>query len=167
MVHFISIVFSLLILMLSPMPSAALDFPRGPVVLTFSGLITRSNLTGQAVLDTTILKSLPQKEILTDTPWTEGPVKFEGPLLRDVLALVGADGEVLKAKAINDYFVDIPASDAFDYDVILAMRMNESDMTIRSKGPLWLIYPWSDNDTLRSETYYSRSIWQLMSIDVQ
>lgn len=167
MIHSRAVLFFFIFLLLYPLSTVALDFPRGPVILTIQGSITRSNLTGEAVLDATMLKSLPQKQVLTVTPWTEGAVKFEGPLLRDVLTLVGAEGEVLKARAINDYFVDIPASDAFDYDVILAMRMNDNDMTIRSKGPLWVIYPWSSNDALRSETYYSRSIWQLVSIEVQ
>lgn len=148
-------------------PSLALDFPRGPVILTVSGLIGRSNKAGQAILDAAALRSLPQTVIRTNTPWTEGMIDFEGPLLRDVLKLVGAEGDVLRAKAINDYYVEIPLSDALRYDVILAMRMNGREMTVRSKGPLWVIYPWNSATELRSETYYSRSIWQLMSLDIQ
>ncbi len=162
----IAIVLFLSITMLAP-SAIALDFPRGPVILTLSGMINRTNAAGNAVLDAAVLKSLPQITIVTDTPWTEGQIRFEGPLLRDVLELVGADGKSLRAIAINDYFVEIPATDAEMYDVILAMRLNDSDLNVRSKGPLWVIYPWKDNENLRSETYYSRSIWQLMRIDVQ
>ncbi len=163
---FIAIVLFLSITMLAP-SATALDFPRGPVILTLSGMINRTNAAGNAVLDAAVLKSLPQITIVTDTPWTEGQIRFEGPLLRDVLELVGAEGKSLKAIAINDYFVEIPATDAEMYDVILAMRLDDNDLNVRSKGPLWVIYPWKDNENLRSETYYSRSIWQLMRIDVQ
>ena len=163
---FIAIVLFLSITMLAP-SATALDFPRGPVILTLSGMINRTNAAGNAVLDAAVLKSLPQITIITDTPWTEGQIRFEGPLLRDVLELVGAEGKSLKAIAINDYFVEIPATDAEMYDVILAMRLDDNDLNVRSKGPLWVIYPWKDNENLRSETYYSRSIWQLMRIDVQ
>lgn len=157
----------LLSISLSGQPSHALDYPRGPIILTFSGSIERTNAAGNAVLDAAVLKSLPQKKIVTDTPWTEGQVSFEGPLLRDVLRLVGAKGASIRAVAINDYFVEIPTQDVEEYDVILAMRLNENDLNVRSRGPLWVIYPWKDNENLRSETYYSRSIWQLMRIEIQ
>jgi len=160
---FLVILFSLAVVS----PGIALDFPRGPVILTVSGSIRQTNQSGKAVLDAAMLKSLPQQEIVTDTPWTDGQVRFEGPLLRDVLKLVGAQGEMLKTRAINDYFVDIPVSDAEKYDVILAMRLNGNEMTVRSKGPLWVIYPWSSIEELRTATYYSRSIWQLSDIIVR
>lgn len=156
-----------LFLFFDPFDSAALDLPRGPAVLTLSGSIQRTNKDDKAILDAAILRSLPQHKVQTDTPWTEGAVVFEGPLLRDVLDLVGAEGEIIKTTAINDYFVDIPVNDAYRFDIIMAMRMNGKELTIRTKGPLWVIYPWSSNDRLRSETYYSRSIWQLMRIDVR
>ena len=164
--------FTILLVLLVSIPvlsqlTHALDYPRGPIILTFSGSIDRTNAAGNAVLDAAVLKSLPQKKIVTDTPWTEGQMSFEGPLLRDVLRLVGAKGTSLKAVAINDYFVEIPTQDVEQYDVILAMRLNENELNVRSRGPLWVIYPWKDNDNLRSETYYSRSIWQLMRIEIQ
>ncbi len=167
----LTIVLVMLIVLISsallPSNLYALDYPRGPVILTFSGMINRTNAAGNAILDAAVLKSLPQIKVVTDTPWTEGQVSFEGPLLRDVLKLVGAEGTLLRAIAINDYFVEIPTVDADNYNVILAMRLNENDLNVRSKGPLWIIYPWQENENLRSETYYSRSIWQLKQIDVE
>jgi hypothetical protein len=38
-------------------------------------------------------------------------------------------------------------------------------MSIREKGPLWLVYPYDLNKAYQSETIYSRSIWQLVRID--
>jgi len=94
-----------------PVYSFSIDFPRGPIILTLPGAIEQSHYEGKAVLDSSMLRSLPQGLIETDTPWTDGIVSFEGPLFGDVLALGGARGSIEKAKASNDYFVSIPVSD--------------------------------------------------------
>ncbi|MBL4666572.1 MAG: molybdopterin-dependent oxidoreductase, partial [Sneathiella sp.] len=78
-----------------------------------------------------------------------------------------ATGNTLKATAINDYSVDIPVEDIQKHDVIIAYKMNGKFMSIRDKGPLWVIYPWSDTPSLRSELYHSRSIWQLIEISIE
>lgn len=157
----------LLLLFALPATAAlALDPPKGQILLTISGKITALNTGGNALLDSAMLQALPQYKVTGETPWTEGSVVFSGPLLRDVLDLVGENGENLRMTAINDYQVTVPVSDARTYDAILAMSLNGEPLTIRTKGPLWLIYPWGDVDALRTETYYSRSIWQLKTIDV-
>lgn len=145
----------------------ALDPPHGPVLLSISGRIITCNTETSAQFDTAMLQALPQHIVTAETPWTEGQSVFSGPLLRDVLDLAGSRGDNLFLTAINDYQVDVPVSDALTYDVILAMSLNGEPLTIRTRGPLWLIYPWDDVDGLRSETYYARSIWQLKTIEVK
>ena len=49
---------------------------------------------------------------------------------------------------------------------IIAYMMNGEEMSVRNKGPLWLVYPYDLNHEYRSEVIYSRSIWQLDRIDV-
>jgi hypothetical protein len=44
--------------------------------------------------------------------------------------------------------------------------MNGAEMSIRDKGPLWIVYPYDASDDFRSEVVYSRSIWQLDRIEV-
>ncbi len=83
------------------------------------------------------------------------------------MKLVGAKGKVVKAFAINDYSVEIPMADFEDYPVILARRHNGKEMSVREKGPLWVIYPWSDFSELRNEKFFSRSIWQVNKIEVK
>jgi hypothetical protein len=34
-------------------------------------------------------------------------------------------------------------------------------MSLREKGPLWVIYPYDSDPAYRTEETYSRSIWQL------
>lgn len=153
--------------LLLPLLAHPLDFPRGPVLLTISGTIKRTNSGNHAVLDAAILKSLPQHTLRTDTPWTDGITTFEGPLLQDVIKLVGGEGQELLATALNDYVVSIPRSDIENHGVILAMKRNGLELTVRSKGPLWVIYPWKTNEKLRTERYYSRSIWHLSEIEIR
>jgi len=163
--YFIAGIFSLL---LSVSTSSALEPVKGDVVLQVSGNIAVTNTDdGKAVFDRAILMSLPATEIETETPWTDGVVKFEGVLLRDLMELLKATGKSLKATAINDYTVDIPVEDFLKYDVILAYKMNGNLMSVRDKGPLWVIYPWSDNPAIQTEIFHSRSIWQLIKISVK
>jgi hypothetical protein len=141
--------------------AAALAPPTDRVILTVSGHIGQTNQAQEAVFDRAMLESLPQHKIETSTPWTEGTNTFEGPLLKDLLAALDAEGETLDAIALNDYKISIPVKDADDYPVILALKMNGKNLRVRTKGPLWVIYPWSSDPSLDEQTYYSRSIWQL------
>lgn len=149
-------------------PLLALEQPTGRVVLEIKGEISLANDGGEnAVFDRDMLEGLGLTEIVTDTPWTEGLVRFEGVLVRDLLDVVGAEGTSIRAMAINDYAVDIPMADFQKHSVILALKMNGQYMGVREKGPLWVIYPWRDNPALRTEVYHARSIWQLKRIIVE
>lgn len=112
------------------------------------------------------LQALPQHSFRTATPWTSGIDTYTGPLLRDVLKLAQANGQRLKAAALNDYTVEIPLQDALATDVIVAHQVNGKAISVRDKGPLFVIYPFSSRPDLQSTTYYQRSIWQLKSIEV-
>lgn len=113
------------------------------------------------------LESLPQHQFTTMTPWSDKPIHFSGPLLRDVLAMVGAEGHTIRATAINDYRIQIPKEDALRYNVIVATRMNGERMSIRDKGPLFVVYPFDSDSALKQAQYYERSIWQLKSLEVE
>ena len=141
--------------------------PQGRVILTVSGRISHTNDNGVARFDRTMLAAMPATTIETQTPWTDGVTRFEGPLARDLLKRVGARGSRVLATAINDYAVEIPIEDFETYPVILAMKMNGEVLHTRNKGPLWIIYPWSDRPELRSELVYGRSIWQVKELAVK
>ena len=40
-------------------------------------------------------------------------------------------------------------------------------MSVRDKGPLWIVYPYDQNTDYQSEVVFSRSIWQLNRITIQ
>ncbi|MGL6109413.1 MAG: molybdopterin-dependent oxidoreductase [Rubrivivax sp.] len=145
----------------------ALDRPAGPVVLTVTGRVRMPNTGDRAVFDMAMLERLPQQSFVTHTPWYATPRKFTGPLLRDVLAAAGAQGSNLRAIALNDYRVDLPFDDVQRHDVLLARLLDDQPLAVRDKGPLFIIYPFDAKVELRTTVYYSRSAWQLKTIDVQ
>jgi hypothetical protein len=143
-----------------------LGAPSAAVVLTVRGKIQHANRTDGAAFDMAMLEALAQHSFTTKTPWYAQPRKFTGPLLRDVLALVGAHGSTLRLGALNDYRIDVPADDSKRFDVTLARLIDDKTITVREKGPLFMIYPFDSDTALRNALYYSRSVWQLKSIDV-
>jgi hypothetical protein len=114
------------------------------------------------------LLALPQVTIRTRTDYTDGVVEFVGPLARDVVALIetgtATTGHLVAA---NDYAIDIPLSDLADYDVILAMQANGERLTIRDKGPIWVMYPLDDHAELQDPMYNNRLIWQLTVMELR
>ncbi|WP_339635433.1 molybdopterin-dependent oxidoreductase [uncultured Sneathiella sp.] len=105
--------------------------------------------------------------IATTSPWTTGKTRFRGVFLRDILDKVEADGTVLKATAKDGYSVDIPISDATDYDVIIAYKMDGEWLEDDVYAPFWIIYPYDTDEELAQEKYYGRSIWQLTKLTVE
>jgi hypothetical protein len=144
----------------------ALPAPSGAVVLSIGGRIQRANQGERAAFDMTMLEGLAQQTFTTKTPWFKEARKFTGPLLRDVLNLVGAQGTTLRMGALNDYRIDVPSDDARRFDIVLARMIDDKPIAVREKGPLFMIYPFDSDATLRTPLYYSRSVWQLKSIDV-
>jgi hypothetical protein len=145
----------------------ALEPARGKVVLTITGKIAEKNSAAGAQFDMAMLEKLPQQSFTTMTPWDNQPIRFEGPLLRDVLAAAKASGVTIKAAALNDYQSSIPLDDAQKFDVILAHKMNDLDIPVKTKGPLFVVYPYDTKPELRSTVYYERSAWQLKSLAVE
>ncbi len=149
------------------LPAAALQPATGKVVLSIAGNVGEKNSATAALFDMEMLQKLPQHSFTTLTPWDKQPIKFTGPFLRDVLAAVKASGTTIKAMALNDYQTSIPADDAQKFDVILAYKMNDADIPVRTKGPLFIVYPYDTKSELRSTVYYERSAWQLKSMTIE
>jgi hypothetical protein len=145
----------------------ALAPPRGEVVLTVSGAIESTNAPGYADFDITSLEHLGLSRLTTWTPWTKGEIEFEGVLARRLMEAVGAAGTEVGAFALNEYQQTIPISDFASYDVLLAFRMNGRSMRLRDKGPIWIVYPWSDHPELDDFVTRAKSVWQLNALHVQ
>jgi hypothetical protein len=146
--------------------AGTLDRPAGDVILSITGDIENTNVDGTAQFDRAMLDALAGRAASMETPWTEGSTRFEGPLLEAVLEAAGARGKTLIVKALNDYSAEVPASDAEAFPTMLATMMNGAEMSVRDKGPLFLIYPFDTHPELYNEKYFSRSVWQIREIEV-
>ncbi|MBB3141794.1 oxidoreductase [Halomonas organivorans] len=143
-----------------------LPLPQGPVLLTVSGDITRTNGDGMARFDRAMLEALPSRTITTHTPWHEQAGRFEGPLAEALLDAVGARGDQLRVVALNGFEAEVPVSDVSRYQVILAMKRNGEIMPIRRFGPLFVLYPFDAHPELLTEAVRFRSVWQVSRIQV-
>jgi len=144
-----------------------LPVPKEKPILTVSGNISVTNQGDTAVFDRAMLEAVGTISFETQTPWYSEPVKFEGVPLAKLMQYLGAKGEHIVVTALNDYSSDIPFTDINKYDVILATKQNGQYMSVRDKGPLFIVYPFDSDPELKHQTYYGRSVWQISKITVK
>ncbi|MCW8916757.1 MAG: hypothetical protein OQK24_13015 [Magnetovibrio sp.] len=108
----------------------------------------------------------PASQIKTTTPWHRQST-FSGISGKDLVKHLGIKGTTINALAINDYQVTIPVSDLTELGVLFATRLNGKRLKLRNKGPVFVIYPFDQNPSLKTEVYYGRSIWQVKQLTIQ
>ena len=155
-----------LMLLAAPVFSGELPALSGPVLLTVTGLDPAIYPTGKAEFDLAMLQALGVENITTTSIWTEGPHDFTGVPLQALTAYLQIDAGTLSLHALNDYAVKMPADATEPTAPILAYKMDGALMPVRDKGPIWVIYPYDADTRYRTDTIFSRSIWQLDRIDV-
>ncbi|TJZ71036.1 hypothetical protein [Chitiniphilus eburneus] len=148
----------------APEPEAEAD---APAVLVVRGAATAGEAPQVRTFDDAELAALPQYGYTVTTPWYPKPQHFEGPLLRDILKAAGLPGRQLSLRALNDYMIAVPRDDAERYDVIVARKRNGKPMSVRDKGPLFVMYPFDKVPALQQTEYFRRCVWQLSEIDLE
>ena len=141
--------------------------PVGDVLLTIKGQMEHGNMPDGAQFDLGMLRNIGVVTFSTSTPWTEGVQDFTGLPLNQLLAHIGAQAAKLTVTAVNEYQIDIPASDAMDGGPILAWEQGGKLLSVREKGPLWLVYPFDSKREYRSEQFHARAVWQVVQIDLK
>jgi hypothetical protein len=147
--------------------AATLGQPAEKPILTVTGKISITNKDGAAQFDRAMLESIGLVKFTTSTPWYSEPVSFEGVPLARVMQAVGANGQQLRAVALNDYSAELPMEDIAKYNVILALKRNGEYMPVRDKGPLFIVYPFDSDPMLKNQKFYSRSVWQVARLEVR
>ena len=152
-----------LLLAAAPLAAATAPAAAEAPILTVSGNVeggTRSFTRAE-------LAALPHEVYETSTVWTEGVRRFGGVPLHALMDALGAEGGTLRLTAINDYAVEIPMADAVPGAALLAYELDGQPMSVRQKGPVWLVYPYDSDGKWRTESVYARSVWQLNRIEVR
>ena len=119
----------------------------------------------ELVVATDDIAQMPQRRIETTTPWTIGPQVFEGPDLCVFLDRVGLRAATVRVYAVNDYFATLPRSDCETERPILAYLRNGAPMSVRDKGPYWIIYDFDATDEERAFLSRERAVWQVVRFD--
>ena len=158
---------ALVAVLLVPIPatSGPLPPPEGRVLLIVKGSIANTNVDGEAHFDRELLESLGITRLTTRTPWHGEGTVFSGVPARALMRGVGATGGTAVARAANDYKVSIPLTDFTAYDVLLATHIDGEQLTLRTKGPIWLIYPAGTD--LPKPVRQERMIWQLTEFRIE
>jgi hypothetical protein len=135
-------------------------------LLTISGGPDAAGNPFDITYDLAALQALPKSSFVTATMWTEGEQTFEGVSLHSLLDMLDVTSGKVLASAINDYRIEIPLADITPEAPIIAYLRNGEEMTVRDKGPLWIVYPYDSDPQYQSEVVFSRSIWQLNRIEI-
>ncbi|WP_333712802.1 oxidoreductase [Yoonia sp.] len=130
-------------------------------------VLTVAVLEAEHALTLDNLREMDQESFETTTIWTEGVQTFSGVPLWVLVARYGiTDGELI-ATAINDYAISFPVQDALQQGPIVAFLRNGKEMSVRDKGPLWIVYPYDSSEAFQTEIVHARSIWQLNRITIR
>ena len=152
---------------LSGVAADPLAKPMGKPILVISGNISNTNVGDTAQFDREMLEAIGLVTVETANPWYDGRVRFEGVSMDKLMTVVGAEGAKVTAVALNDYVSSLPMEDFKKFNVILAMKRDGNYMPVRDKGPLFVIYPYDSDPQLQSQTYYTRSAWQVAKLIVE
>jgi hypothetical protein len=148
---------------LAPIPALAQNATEN-VILT----VTLSNGAEPKTLtyDLAGLEALPKTSFETTTQWTEGLQTFDGVEVKDFLAALGVTAGTMAATAKDGYLIEIPVADMLKSGPMLAYNMNGTALGDGDKGPVWLVYPYDRAPEFNTEETTSRSIWQLVQIEI-
>jgi hypothetical protein len=159
-----------------------LGTPTGPVVLTIAGNIGTANrgafdplhdrflkyheksFAKAAEFDVAMLEALGMKKISFGYKDWPAPEEMEGPLLRDVLAAVGADGKWIMAVALDGYGVEFTDKDLGAQDYVLVLKRNGRYLKLGEYGPALIAF---DRDHDAPDKSDAKLIYSTFYIEVQ
>lgn len=155
---------------------------EGQVVLTIAGDIAHANrgafdavrdgffkyheieFDKAFAFDRAMLEEFPLKEIRCQPPNYVSSVTFRGPLLRDVLKVLGAESASIKTRALDGFAVDLTSQQLAAQDWILVTQADGRPLGIGAKGPVWLMHtPSSEKVTDEEEQSWP---WAVFYIEV-
>ncbi|MCC9621102.1 molybdopterin-dependent oxidoreductase [Thalassospira sp. MA62] len=130
--------------------------------------LTLTTLGGDKIkLSVEQLAEMPATEFETTTPWTTGVQKFRGVSFAQLFDAYGITSETVRVAALNDYSVIVPTADLRNDGAILAYHLNGSEMSVREKGPFWVVFPYDSDPRFQTDAYWAYSVWQVKAIDAQ
>ncbi len=143
--------------------------PKGKVILRIYGLSSGSSKDRPLKLDREVMEMMGTIRYTSKNRWYDNPITYEGVLGSRFLEIleVPEKATTMQMRALNDYVVEVPISDFRKWPVMLALKKNGAYMTVREKGPVWIVYPNHLYPELGKQPYTARWIWQLHEISIE
>lgn len=110
------------------------------------------------------IEAIGASEVQTSTAWTDGPQTFSGVTGAALVKALGLNATEVVASALNDYSVVIPFSDFNTDSLLIAYARNGEAMSVRDKGPLWIVFPF-DDPAFSTDAYRTYAIWSLSKLE--
>jgi hypothetical protein len=127
--------------------------------------LANSGCESAVQLNSAELLALPQQQFMTHHSWSDKAETFSGPLLQDVLNTTCNNSEKIKLTALNDYAIDMDFNEVKKYQPIIALSVNGKRLSVREKGPLWVMLP-LDEHKITDRSLDGIMIWQLSDIEI-
>lgn len=149
-------------------PGDTIPQPAGATMLTVWGKIGTTNGDGIVQMDRATIEQVGVVEYSVKDPFSSTTIRYSGVLMRDLLALwqVPEDAQTVYLTALNDYAIDIPISDFYDYPVLFALQADGVYMEPDYQGPAMLVYPVDQYD-FEVNQVKRNWIWQIKSIELK
>lgn len=142
---------------------------KEPVVLTVYGDITLNNHHyNRQDFTLSELQALTQAEITTAHPWSTEPHHYRGVDMNSLLNFLFSHRRVLslQLEALNNFSIDVSWEQISSHSPILAWQENKQVMSLRNKGPLWLVLPFDQVSKVQQADFLHFMVWQLRVIRV-
>ncbi len=92
--------------------------------------------------------------------------KVKGIAIGGLIKKYDLVGGSLAIEALDGYSIDVPRSVIDSYPAIIGLEIDGRPISVRERGPAWLIYPVSSFKELDSPEFEARSVWQIKAIKV-
>lgn len=129
-------------------------------------ILTIQGLDQPVVLTLSDLQAMPDNTVSTETIWTDKRHTFSSVRFKDLFEELKVDtsGKKITMIALNDYSIEVEVDTLVKHNAFIAYAMDGKTMRIRDKGPLWVLYPFSDQPEINIPPFQAHSIWQLKTI---
>ena len=141
---------------------------RGPFDPDKDSLFSRLsiNFDRAFAFDRPMLMRLKQGRVTAVTTELGKGAVFTGPLLKEVLAAVGAAPGEFSVIAVNNYEGYLEQEDIENSDWILALDVDGAPLGLGQQGPIWLINSRSPDDPPPNQSHRGHWVWAVFFIRV-
>ncbi len=149
-------------------PGDIIPPPESEPILTISGKIGANKLANTLQMDRATIERAGVVEYRVKDPFSGESVRYRGVLMRDLLELwqVDEDAQQVYLVALNDYAIEVPLSEFYQYPVLFALQADGVYMEPDTQGPAMLVYP-LDQYAFDLTKVKRNWIWQIKSIELQ